>query len=343
MDLEERLELACRPPVQEVVLKEELKERFETHREPVHYIGLEISGELHIGSLLLTGNKINDLKKAGCKTQVFLADWHSVINNKFGGQWEKVQEAAKYYEEAFTFYCPGTRVIKGSDVYHHNDEYWRDVIHFSKHMTLKRATRCLTIMGRSESDSLELAQFFYPSMQAVDMKYLEVDIAHAGMDQRKIHMAAREIFPKMKWKKPVALHHRILPSMAPPTETGEYENKMSKSKPGSAIFIHDSEKEIREKMNKAYCPEETRDNPVLAILKHLVFNDANELTVNRPKKFGGDLTYHSYEEVEKAYTEKRLHAQDLKNATAEALNERIAPVRTHFEKKKELLKVFDGA
>ena len=32
-------------------------------------------------------------------------------------------------------------------------------------------------------------------MQAVDIHSLDVDIAHAGMDQRKIHMLVREIFP----------------------------------------------------------------------------------------------------------------------------------------------------
>ena len=49
-------------------------------------------------------------------------------------------------------------------------------------------------------------------MQAVDIHSLEVDIAHAGMDQRKIHMLVREIFPKMKWKVPVAVHHKLLPA-----------------------------------------------------------------------------------------------------------------------------------
>ncbi len=260
MDVSTRVDLALAPPVSEVVEREELTQLFQSQRAPVHYIGLEISGLLHVGSLLMAGYKINDLKKAGCKTQVFLADWHTVINNKLGGDWERIAQASQYYEEAFKFFCPGVEIVKGSQLYHNRDEYWRDVISFSKHMTLKRATRCLTIMGRSESESLERAQYFYVPMQAVDIKHLGVDIAHAGMDQRKIHMAAREIFPKMKLKKPIALHHAILPSMAQPTPAGEGEefgNKMSKSKPGSAVFIHDSEAEIKSysmtRRNWKYC------------------------------------------------------------------------------------------
>ena len=56
-------------------------------------------------------------------------------------------------------------------------------------------------------------------MQAVDIHSLNVDIAHAGMDQRKIHMLVREIFPKMKWRVPVAIHHKLLPGLSKPAET----------------------------------------------------------------------------------------------------------------------------
>ena len=73
--------------------------------------------------------------------------------------------------------------------------------------------RTLTIMGRSENEEkIDVAKLLYPAMQAVDIHSLEVDIAHAGMDQRK-SMLVREIFPKMKWKVPVAVHHKLLPAI----------------------------------------------------------------------------------------------------------------------------------
>ena len=57
---------------------------------------------------------------------------------------------------------------------------------FSKHMSLARTMRTLTIMGRSENEEkIDVAKLLYPAMQAVDIHSLEVDIAHAGMDQRK--------------------------------------------------------------------------------------------------------------------------------------------------------------
>ncbi|MFH0971590.1 MAG: tyrosine--tRNA ligase [Candidatus Micrarchaeota archaeon] len=350
MDLEGRLDLVLKEPTEEVVTLEELKELLSSNSNPAHYIGLEVSGRLHIGSLLINGFKVNDLHKAGFKTQIFLADWHSVINNKLGGDWEKIDKASKYYEEAFKFFCPGSKIIRGTELYKENDGYWRDVIAFSKQITLARATRCLAILGRTEKDSLDLAQYFYPSMQGVDMKHLGVDLAHAGMDQRKIHMVAREVFPKMKQKKPIALHHHLLAGLTEPPkvsgvdkEDAVYASKMSKSLPNSAIFIHDSEKEISDKIRKAYCPEKVEGNPVMEIARYVIFHEAKALKIERDAKYGGNLEFRNYAELEREYAGKKLHAVDLKNAVARELAKILEPLRTHFEGKKDLLRVFDEA
>ncbi|MFH1751090.1 MAG: tyrosine--tRNA ligase [Candidatus Micrarchaeota archaeon] len=368
MDIESRLELARRPPTEEIVTGEGLHELMETNSHPTHYIGLEISGKLHLGSLLINGFKVNDLTKAGFKTQIFLADWHSVINNKLEGDWEKIRKASKYYEEAFKLFCPGAKIIRGSELYAGNDEYWRDVISFSKQLTLARATRCLAIMGRSDREALELAQYFYPPMQGVDIKHLGVDVAHAGMDQRKIHMVAREVFPKMGLAKPIALHHHLIPGLIEPPKKERMEAqgangmgkatneasgadskegkvaaaKMSKSLPGSAIFIHDTKEEISDKMRKAYCPPTAQGNPVLEIAKYIIFHESASFTIERDKKYGGDLDFGSYGELEKAYIEKNIHAMDLKAAVAQGLDALLAPVRSHFEKREGLLEVFQG-
>lgn len=370
MDIESKIALANNAPTSEIVTSEEFRGLLEVASHPTHYIGLEISGKLHLGSLLINGFKVNDLHKAGFKTQVFLADWHSVINNKMEGNWDKINAASKYYEEAFSYFCPGTKIIRGSELYKGNDEYWRDVITFSKNITLARAARCLTILGRNEKDTLDLAQYFYPSMQAIDIKYLGVDLAHSGMDQRKIHMVAREVFPKMGLKKPVALHHHLISGLTEPqkqpavdgsksagndgknpanhanalAESKEDEvlkNKMSKSMPNSAIFIHDTQKEISDKIKKAYCPEKIAGNPVLEIAKYIIFHERKTFTITRDKKYGGDLEFASFAELEKAYADKKLHAMDLKAGVAAELNGILEPIRKHFENKKSLLDVYE--
>ncbi|MCX8177193.1 MAG: tyrosine--tRNA ligase [Candidatus Bathyarchaeota archaeon] len=343
MDIETKLELIKKPPTEEILVESELRELLETNDRPGHYIGFEISGLLHLGNLLISGFKINDLLKAGVRCQVYLADWHSFINNKFGGHWDKILAAAKYYEKAFRFFCPGAKIVVGSELYHHNDEYWRDLLRFSKHMTLSRTLRCLTIMGRNQSEKLDLSQYFYPPMQAVDVKFIGADIPHGGMDQRKAHVLAREIFPKMGWKKPVALHHHLLMGLAEPAKLETKDkleqviaSKMSKSKPWTAIFIHDTGEQIKAKLRRAWCPEkQTEMNPVLEIAQHIIFHECSCFTVERPSKYGGPVTFESYMELEKAYRSGQIHPLDLKDAVAMELDKILHPIRDYFEKDKE--------
>lgn len=352
MDIEEKIALIGRPPTEEIVVQDDLRRLLEVTPHPKHYIGLEISGLLHLGSLVATGFKVNDFLKAGVKCKVFLADWHSFINSKFGGDWEKINIAARYYADAFQFFCQGVEIIHGSELYHNNDEYWKNLVKFAREITLARVTRCLTIMGRSGKETLDFGKYMYPAMQAVDIKAMDLDIVHAGMDQRKVHMLVREVFPKLKWKVPVAVHHHLLPGLGEPIHLGLDEDsrtdalissKMSKSKPWTAIFIHDTHQQIKEKLRKAWCPEGVvENNPVLEFAKYIIFHEFSRLEVERPAKFGGKISFGSFEELSRAYAEKKLHPIDLKSAVADGIEKIVAPVRKHFEEKPELLEVFKG-
>ncbi len=72
MDINEKVNLIEKSPTEEIVTREELTELFKTNSSPNHYIGLEISGFLHLGSLISTGFKINDFIKAGVNCTIFL-------------------------------------------------------------------------------------------------------------------------------------------------------------------------------------------------------------------------------------------------------------------------------
>jgi len=316
LDILEKVDLIERPPTEEVVTRDELIELFKTNSSPKHYIGLEISGFLHLGSLISTGFKINDFVKAGVKCTVFLADWHTLINDKLGGDWDVITKVSKYYADAFKLVCPGVNIVLGSELYDSRKEYWREFVEFTKHMSLKRTMRTLTIMGRTEDETkIDLAKLLYPPMQAVDIHSLDLDIVHSGMDQRKIHMLVREIFPKMKWKVPVAVHHKLLPGLSKPADTSDSQvlGKMSKSDPNSGVFIHNSDDEIKKNISKAWCEEaNTQNNPLLEIARTIIFHEFNEMNVERPEKFGGNISYTDYNQLETDFAEKKLHPGDLK-------------------------------
>lgn len=351
MDTETKIELVKKPPTIEVVTYDNLKNLFETKNHPKHYIGYEVSGMVHLGSGYIAACKIKDLLEAGVKPTIFFADYHAWINGKLGGDLDVIKNVAKtYYKKAFeSLGLKGVEYVFASDLYKDLD-YWTEAINISNNVTIKRAMRTLTVMGRTESEINKVAQLLYTPMQVADIFFMEVDIAHAGMDQRKAHMVAREIAPKIKREKPVALHHGLLMGLTSPKRAGYEENelldieissKMSKSAPATCIFIHDSPEVISEKMKKAHCtPKETENNPVLEHCKHIVFREKDVFDIKRPKKYGGDLEIQSYEELEEVYRKGDLHPLDLKNAVTECIIEVLEPARKYFDSHPKLLDVF---
>jgi tyrosyl-tRNA synthetase len=266
-----------------------------------------------------------------------------LINDKLGGDWETISKVSKYYQDAFKLVCPDAEIVLGSKLYEEKTDYWADLVKFTKHMTIARTMRTLTIMGRSEDDKkIDVAKLLYPAMQAVDIHSLDVDIAHAGMDQRKIHMLVREIFPKMNWKVPVAVHHRLLPGLSKPAENDDSQilGKMSKSDPNSGIFVHNTDEEIMKKINKAWCEEaNTQNNPLLEISKHVIFHEFDEMKVERPEKFGGNVSYLDYNQLQKDFGEKKLHPGDLKQTVGSYLVKIISPIREKLNLSDELFEI----
>ncbi|MEM2906260.1 MAG: tyrosine--tRNA ligase [Candidatus Bathyarchaeia archaeon] len=351
MSIESKVALVRREPTEEVITEPELVELFERTRHPKHYIGYEVSGLIHLGHLYGTGVKLRDFIKAGIDCTFFMADWHSFVNNKLGGDWERIKLAARYYQEVFSrFVGPDLKFLLGSDLYHCNDEYWIKLIRVEKAVTLNRVKRCLTIMGRKESERLDFSQFVYPPLQVTDIFAQDLDIAHAGIDQRKAHMLAREVAQKLKWKVPVAVHHHLLGGLSQPVSLGYDEDKrldvaisskMSKSKPWTCIFIHDSAEAIKQKLKRAWCPpKEAKLNPVLELVRYVIFEERDSFRLERNSKYGGDIEFQSYPQLERAYVSGEIHPEDLKLNVAAEIDRILTPMRKYFEAKPELLEPF---
>lgn len=344
----------------EILGEDDLKTLLLSGEKVNHYIGFEISGLIHLGQGLMSGLVIRELQKLGVHTRIFLADWHTWINNKLNGDINLIHKVAnEYFAPAIkiaTKIAGGDpdkiEVIEGSDLYHNNDSYWKEVIDVSKNLTLSRVLKSTTILGREASQSMEFAMLIYPSMQAADIFEMQNHIAHAGTDQRNVHVIAREVADKVTVKKlvnpinqqpmkPIAIHHELVPGLQKPAQWPLPENidkkamltslKMSKSIPDSAIFIQDSEEDIRRKITKAFCPEkEIGYNPVLSWVRLLIFPIKGEFNLKREEKFGGDRTYLSFDELEKDYFEGEIFPLDLKNNVADILVELLRPARETF-------------
>jgi len=197
---------------EEVIEPEELKTLLKTKKFPVCYDGFEPSGRMHIAQGILRSINVNKLTKAGCKFVFWIADWFALMNNKMGGDLEKIRIVGKYFVEIWRALGMDLRNVKflwaSDEINSRPEEYWTMVIDIATKFSYERILRCTQIMGRSDKDALQISQIMYPCMQCADIFFLEADICQLGNDQRKVNMLAREYCDFSKKKKPVIVSHR---------------------------------------------------------------------------------------------------------------------------------------
>ncbi|XVH30288.1 tyrosine--tRNA ligase [Haloferacaceae archaeon DSL9] len=314
----------------EVVTDDEVRALADSPDGKRAYVGYEPSGVLHIGHML-TATKLIDLQEAGVEVTVLLADVHAYLNDK--GTFEEIRETAERMKEQFIAYGldeDKTEFVLGSE-FQFDREYVLDLHALELETTLSRAERAMAEIKSGEA--VKVSQAVYPLMQALDIVYLDVDLAIGGMEQRKVHMLARDALPSIGEDAPTCLHTPLIADLS----TGA--GKMSSSK-GVTISMEDSTAEIEAKVNGAFCPptadpEPTddgteRDNPVLQIFEYHVFPRFETVVVERPEKYGGNLTYDSYGALEADLESGELHPMDAKTALASYLDELIAPGRAQL-------------
>ncbi len=345
MTLEERYTLA-RSVGEECTKEEELRALLAKKPAPVCYDGFEPSGRMHIAQGVMKALNVNKLTKTGCVFKFWVADWFAYLNNKMGGDLKKIRKVGEYMIEVWKAIGMDMERVEfiwtSDEINSRAAEYWPLVMDIARVNNLKRIIRCSQIMGRSETSedgeggvnlNLSAAQIMYPCMQCADIFFLKADICQLGVDQRKVNMLAREYCdlckPKRKFK-PVILSHHMLGGLQ------QGQEKMSKSDPNSAIFMEDSEIDVKSKIKKAYCPAgEVKGNPVVEYVQYVILPWSGEFTVERKEENGGNKTYTEFSEFEADFISGALHPADVKPSLSKALNTILQPVRDHFKNNKE--------
>ena len=315
----------------EVVTEEELRTLADDPDGKRAYVGYEPSGVLHIGHML-TATKLIELQEAGFEVTVLLADVHAYLNDK--GSFEEIRETAERMQEQFIAYGldeSQTEFVLGS-TYQLDEGYTLDLHALELETTLSRAKRAMAEIQRGEH--AKVSQMVYPLMQALDIEYLDVDLAVGGLDQRKVHMLAREILPALSYEVRPALHTPIIADL----DTGV--GKMASSS-GVTISMEDSQAEIEAKINDAFCPPTAdpdpdgdgndRENPVLQLFQYHIFPRVECVRIERPEKYGGDIEYERYDALEADLESGELHPMDAKTALAAELNALIEPGRKQLD------------
>jgi tyrosyl-tRNA synthetase len=297
------------------------------------YWGTAPTGNPHVG-YFVPMMKIADFLRAGCEVTILLADLHAYLDN-MKTPWDLLAVRVQYYEaviramlEALGVPLDKVRFVRGTD-YQLDRRYTLDVYRMTSLITELDAKRAGSEVVK-QAESPLLSGLLYPCLQALDEEYLDVDAQFGGVDQRKIFVFADEFLPAIGYAKRSHLMNPMVPGL-----TG---GKMGASEAGSKISVLDDAAAVRKKLKKTFCePGNIDNNGILALVKYILLPlsmlsspGTPQFVVNRPEKYGGNVVYRSYEEVEQAYATGALYPPDLKAAVAEALNALLEPIRQKF-------------
>jgi tyrosyl-tRNA synthetase len=321
MDKRERLNLIMRN-TSEIIGKDEIEDNLSSGVTLRAYVGYEPSGKIHLGHAISV-YKLIDLQRVGVDVVVLLADLHAHLNNK--GSLEDIRKIAEYNKKCFIALgldSKKTEFVLGSDI-QLNSDYFMNVQKLSVTTRLLRARRSMDVISRVDENP-SVAMALYPLMQVADMVALNVNIAVGGLDQRKIHMLARDNLSKIGLKSPAFIHLPIIHGL-------DGDEKMSSSK-DNLISVDESPEAIEKKIKNAYCPMGVADgNPVLELVKYHIFPNSELVVIERPEKYGGNLHYNNYLNLEKDYVSGAVHPVDIKNTLARELIRLLGPVRKYFK------------
>lgn len=338
---EEQYELITRG-LQEVLNGQIIKEVLENENRPLKiYWGTAPTGRPHCG-YFVPMVKLAHFLKAGCEVKVLLADLHAFLDN-MKASLDVVKYRSKYYELVIKALLRSINVpiekltfVVGSS-YQLTEKYTLDIFRLSNIVSQNDAKRAGADVVKQVANPL-LSGLIYPLMQALDEEFLGVDVQFGGVDQRKIFVLAEENLQSLGYKKRAHLMNPMVPGLG-------QGGKMSASDPNSKIDVLEEPKQVKKKINSAYCsPGELKDNGLIAFIEYVI-QPLQELKedkpgyfhffINRPEQYGGPITYDSVEKLKSDFEAEQLSPIDLKSGVSDKINELLAPIREEYAASEE--------
>ncbi|CAH2355192.1 tyrosine--tRNA ligase, cytoplasmic [[Candida] railenensis] len=332
--------------LQETLNGQIIKNVLEVEKRPVKlYWGTAPTGKPHCG-YFVPMIKLAHFLKAGCEVTVLLADLHAYLDN-MKAPLETVTHRAQYYKYIVKSILTSIGVpieklkfVVGSS-YQLTPEYTMDIFKLSNIVSLTDSKRAGADVVKQVANPL-LSGLIYPLMQALDEEHLGVDVQFGGVDQRKIFVLAEENLPSVGYKKRAHLMNPMVPGLG-------QGGKMSASDPNSKIDILETPKNIKKKVNSAYCaPGEVEGNGLIAFLQHVVQpiqelkadkEGVFDFSIDRPEQYGGPISYDSIDKLKEDYSSGALGPIDLKAGVAEKIVELLEPIKRAFDSDPEFQKV----
>jgi len=203
--------------------------------------GVNASGSLHLGHKAVFDTNLFFQKKYNLPVYIPISDDESYVSGKVADQKEALENSLRLAKELIAYgFNPEKTFFIIDQIY---TNIYNLAIKLSRKITLSEVK---ATYGYKNEDNPGL--YFYPAVQAAHVLFPQEKVkAHTlvpiGPDEDAHIRIARDLASRFNYEKPSIIHSIFLP--------GIDGKKMSKSK-NNAIFLNDTEKEIKKKINKSF-------------------------------------------------------------------------------------------
>uniref|UniRef100_M4D330 tyrosine--tRNA ligase n=1 Tax=Brassica campestris TaxID=3711 RepID=M4D330_BRACM len=355
---------------EECIQEDELKNLLSKKPTPICYDGFEPSGRMHIAQGVMKVTNVNKLTSAGCQVKIWIADWFAQLNNKLGGDLEKIKVVGEYFKEIWQ--AGGMNLEKvaflwaSEEISSRGNKYWPLVMDIARRNNLPLGSRSYAMTRPAVFNQTEiLVSSVMSSVQFGRLiKELQLSVWFVnrcgqimGRSETEVLSAAQILYPCMQCADIFFLEADICQLGMDQRKVNmlarEYcDDIKRKNKP--IILSHHMLPgllEGQEKMSKsnpssAIFMEDEEDavnekiSQAHCPLKTVVGNPCLEyvkyLVLPRFNELvveqnDGNKTFTSFEDIAADYESGELSEEDLKKALIKALNIMLQPVRDHFK------------
>ena len=295
--------------------------------------------------------KLADFLRAGQEVTILLSDLDDVYESKITR--EVIDARTKYYEELFRSMLGALKApldndrlkfSKASD-FQLKEKFIFDTFRLTSITSEVNAyeARVRDKNAKNSNDknaisdekdekdkvpaNLPILNLLNPIFLALNEEYTACTAQFGIEEQKKLFEYSEKYLPLLGFAKRL---HLIGPTVTELTEV-----KQNVPEDDCKIDVLDGADAIKRKLKKAFCePGNIEKNGILAFTQHVILPTFGEFKIERDEKFGGNLLYTEFSQLESDFKEEKLHPGDLKNGFAQTLNNLLEPIRKQFEQAK---------
>jgi len=277
---------------------------------------------------LIQFTKIADFLKSGQQVTILLSDLNDVYENPTKVSQETINARTKYYRELFRSTLESLKApleklkFAIASEFQLKKEFIFDTFRLTSLVSENNAKKAVSNLVEQVDTSI--LNLLYPTFFALNQEHLKCTAQYGNEDQVKFFEFAEKYLPLLGFEKRL---HLISPNVTELTEI-----RMNIPEDDCKIDLLDTADAIKLKLKKAFCePGNLEKNGILDFIKYVILPTFGEFKIERDEKFGGNLLYNNFNQLELDFKEEKLHPGDLKNGFAQVLNSLLEPIRKRFE------------